>query len=226
MAEADEPLCPLPQPMPLADARRVLVFAPHPDDESIGCGGLIARLLQAAVPVHVVLVTDGAGAGGLPPGAAQVRQREFQQALRQLGGTSSAQLGFEDGALADDDALASAVQQQLSDFAPNWVVMPALADLHRDHRVLARAVLRAARVQAGVQAVWQYETWAALPVTHVLDIGDVLAAKRAAIAEHHTALACGNYLEGALGLAAYRGLLLGASRPGAAAEGFVLTALS
>lgn len=225
-AEPDEPLCPLPQPLPLTDARRVLVFAPHPDDESIGCGGLIARLLQAAVPVRVVLVTDGAGAGGLPPGAAQVRQQEFHHAVRQLGGAQVALLGFEDGALADGEALDGAVRQQLADFAPNWVVMPALADLHRDHRVLARTVVRAAQAQPGVQALWQYETWAALPVTHVLDIGDVLPAKRAAIAEHHTALACGNYLEGALGLAAYRGLLLGASRPGAAAEGFVLTNLS
>lgn len=219
----DGPLCELPQPMPIEQATRVLVFAPHPDDESIGCGGLIARLAGAGVPVRVVLVTDGGGAGGLEPGAAQVRQQEFRQALQRLGVHDAALLGFVDGDLQPSEALDDAIGHELQAFRPDWVLMPALADLHRDHRVLADSVRRMARRCDTVRALWQYETWAALPVSHVLDIGTVLPAKRAAIAEHRTALACGNYLEGALGLAAYRGLLLGASRPGAAAEGYLLT---
>lgn len=220
---ADDALCPLPQPLPLEQATRVLVFAPHPDDESIGCGGLLALLAERGVPVRVVLVTDGAGAGGLPPGADRLRQAEFRAALGQLGVSDSALLGFPDGALQADEALAQAVLAQLQSFQPDWVVMPALVDLHRDHRVLARVVRDQAAALPSVRALWQYETWSALPVSHVLDIAPVLARKRAAIAEHRTALACGNYLEGALGLAAYRGLLLGASRPGSAAEGFLRT---
>ena len=49
--------CPLPQPLDLAQARKVLVFVPHPDDETLGCGGTLARL-AALCPVKVVLVTD------------------------------------------------------------------------------------------------------------------------------------------------------------------------
>ncbi|MFO1326898.1 MAG: PIG-L deacetylase family protein [Rubrivivax sp.] len=217
----DDVLCRLPAPLPLSDARRALVFAPHPDDESIGCGGLIARLVDARVPVRVVLVTDGGGAGGLAPGAAAERQQEFRRAVAQLGSDETRLLGFVDGGLRPGPALDAAVLGELRDWGPDWVVMPALDDLHRDHRVLADSVRRMARGCAAVRALWQYETWAAQPVSHVLDISAVLGRKRAAIAEHHTALACGNYLEGALGLAAYRGLLLGASRPGSAAEGFL-----
>jgi LmbE family N-acetylglucosaminyl deacetylase len=217
----DAPLCALPQPLPLAQAQRVLVFAPHPDDESIGCGGLLARLSAAGVPVRVVLVTDGGGAGELEAGVAARRQQEFRCALQRLGVADSGLLGFVDGDLQPGAALDAAVRQEMSAYRPDWVFMPALADLHRDHRVLAESVRRMAPACGSVRALWQYETWSALPVSHVLDIGDVLAAKRAAIAEHRTALACGNYLEGALGLAAYRGLLLGASTPGSAAEGFL-----
>lgn len=55
--------CPLPRPLDLTLARKVLVFSPHPDDETLGCGGTLARLAQMC-PVKVALVTDGSGAGG------------------------------------------------------------------------------------------------------------------------------------------------------------------
>ena len=76
--------CPLPQALDLTQARKVLVFAPHPDDETLGCGGTLARLALHC-PVKVVLVTDGSGAGGLPPGADTIRQAEFVRALAVLG---------------------------------------------------------------------------------------------------------------------------------------------
>src|ERR1700738_3669694 len=43
---------------------RLLVLAPHPDDEVIGCGGVVARHLWDGRQVHVVIATDGAEAGG------------------------------------------------------------------------------------------------------------------------------------------------------------------
>ena len=87
--------CPLPQALDLTQARKVLVFAPHPDDETLGCGGTLARLALHC-PVKVVLVTDGSGAGGLPPGADTIRQAEFVRALAVLGVTDSAQLNQPD----------------------------------------------------------------------------------------------------------------------------------
>lgn len=44
---------------PLVALGRVTVFAPHPDDESLGCGGLIARLKDEGSLVHVVVMSDG-----------------------------------------------------------------------------------------------------------------------------------------------------------------------
>ena len=214
------PLCALPERLSLSQAGRVLVFAPHPDDETIGCGGALALLAQAGVPVRVVLVSDGAGAGGLPEGAAAVRQQEFAAALRQLGVADHAMLGFPDGGLSLQAPLLQAIQDQVDAYAPSWIFAPARADLHRDHRVVAQAVRVAALANLGVQRLCEYETWGPLPVTHVLDIGAVLATKMGALAQHRTALACGDYLEAATGLARYRGLLLGTAAA-AYAEGFV-----
>lgn len=50
------------QAVPLTDLDQLgvtLVVAPHPDDESLGCGGTISRLRQLGCPVHVVFVSDG-----------------------------------------------------------------------------------------------------------------------------------------------------------------------
>jgi LmbE family N-acetylglucosaminyl deacetylase len=222
-ASLEGPLCPLPAAFPLGDARRVLVFAPHPDDESIGCGGLLTLLTRAGVPTRVVLVSDGAGAGGLPPGAAELRQQEFRAALARLGVSDFAQLGFPDGELKLDAALEASVEHEVRAFSAQWVFVPASIDLHRDHRVVTEAVRQAALRSATVTALWHYETWSPLQVSHVLDISDVLESKLAALSEHRTALACGNYLAGTEGLARHRALLLGAPRPGAAGEGYLRT---
>ena len=213
-------LCSLPQRLDLAAARRVLVLAPHPDDETIGCGGALALLARAGVALHVVLVSDGSGAGGLPPDAAAVRQAEFVRALQQLGVSSHALLGFPDGELMLSPELLAAIAQQVDAFAPDWIFCPHAGDLHRDHRVVAAAARQAALASPSVQRLCEYETWSPVQPSHVLDIGAVLATKLAALKQHETALACGNYVEATLGLARYRALLLGAPVQGGAAEAY------
>lgn len=222
MAQAidESELCPLPARLDLTGLTRVMALVPHPDDESIGCGGALARLTRAGVAVRVVLVSDGSGAGGLPAGAGLVRQQEFVAALGVLGVRDHAMLGFPDGGLRLDAALRQAIAREVEAFAPEWLLCPSGADLHRDHRVVWAAAREAARASPSVQRLCEYEVWAPLPLTHVLDIGSVLQAKLDALACHRTALACGNYLEASAGLSRYRGLLLGEPGP-AAAEGYL-----
>lgn len=216
-----EALCALPEPLPWPPPPRVLVFAPHPDDEAIGCGGLILRLLQAGSAVRVVLVTDGSGAGGLPPQAAQQRQQEFRASLARLGVQDHALLGLPDGGLQPSAPLFDAVRAQVRAFAPQWLVGPSAADAHRDHRCVAQALRLAALAEPAVQLSLEYETWGALPATHVLDISDVLETKLAALAEHATAMAQLDYVRASRGLAHYRGLLLREKRPQPAGEAFL-----
>ena len=60
-----------------------VVVAPHPDDETLLSGGLIAHQARAGVPVIVLAVTDGEAAyPGDPDGLARQRRREQRQALR------------------------------------------------------------------------------------------------------------------------------------------------
>ena len=203
--------CPLPRPLDLAQARKVLVFAPHPDDETLGCGGTLA-LLAAHCPVKVVLVTDGSGAGGLPAGAGALRQAEFVRALAVLGITQSEQLHQPDGSFEGSAGLAAQVQALLDDYQPDWVFLPSPLDYHRDHVRIAAFLEPLCRQTASVTQLLFYEIWAPLPATHVVDITEQVPRKQAALAEHATAMQYGDYQRAAEGLNCYRGLYLGKGR--------------
>jgi LmbE family N-acetylglucosaminyl deacetylase len=203
--------CPLPQPLDLTLARKVLVFSPHPDDETLGCGGTLARLAQLC-PVKVVLVTDGSGAGGLPPGAGAVRQTEFVKALAVLGINDSFQLNQPDGFFSGSADLAAVVKRLLEDYQPDWVFLPSPLDYHRDHVRIAAFLEPLCRGATSVKQLLFYEIWAPVPATHVVDITDQANLKGAALAEHVTAMACGDYQRAVDGLNRYRGLYLGQNR--------------
>lgn len=86
----------------------VLILAPHPDDEALGCGGLIARLCAEGNPPHVVIMTGG---GGSLRGHSDIPESEVIEARRKLTLASAHELGlpeanihfldFIDGSIAD-----------------------------------------------------------------------------------------------------------------------------
>lgn len=192
-------------------ARKVLVFAPHPDDETLGCGGTLARLAQMC-PVKVILVTDGSGAGGLPAGAGVVRQAEFIRALALLGVTDSMQLNEPDGSFEGGPDLALTVQGVLDDYQPDWVFLPSALDYHRDHVRIAAFLEPLCRNALSVKQLLFYEIWAPVPATHIVDITEHADIKRAALAAHTTAMECGDYMRAIDGLNRYRGIYLGRDR--------------
>lgn len=209
LAELDA--CPLPQPLDLTQARKVLVFAPHPDDETLGCGGTLARLALLC-PVKVVLVTDGSGGGGLPPEAGAIRQAEFVRALAVLGVNESVQLNQPDGDFQGSPALALQVKALLDDYQPDWVFLPSPLDYHRDHVRIAAFLEPLCRSCVSVTQLLFYEIWAPVPATHVVDITEQAHCKHAALAEHATAMPHGDYQRAVDGLNRYRGLYLGRDR--------------
>lgn len=87
-------------PMPaISDMKKIMVFAPHPDDETLACGGLIAEARREGIPVKVVVVTNGESFSyaahikykklTLPPAYyikfAEKRQEETLSAMKLLG---------------------------------------------------------------------------------------------------------------------------------------------
>jgi LmbE family N-acetylglucosaminyl deacetylase len=162
---------------------RLLLFAPHPDDESLACGILLQRSVRAGAVVRVVYVTDGDD----NPWPQRVLERKWRlnaadrsrwgrlrrtealAALRVLGVNASAArfLGLPDQKLTailmcDCQSALECFAAIIADWGPTDLLVPSISDTHPDHSALAvmlRLILSESfsePVATGQTAVWSY----------------------------------------------------------------------
>lgn len=190
---------------------RTLIVAPHPDDESLGCGGAIALLSLRRMPVAVLAMSDGTlshpNSQKFPPARLRaLRESEMIAALEILGaGRETATFfRFRDRHVPGEDdagfdAAVERVARFLADFRPETVLAPWRRDPHPDHRACWQIVRSAMRRGNGASVagrlleypIWLWELAAGgdWPVEENiravrLDIGAVVARKQAAIRAH------------------------------------------
>lgn len=151
-------------PVPAPD--RLTVVSPHPDDETLGCGALIARIRRAGRPVRVIVATDGrhsTTSGVLPPERlAAVRSGELRAACGALGvpARDVIELGFVDGTLrAERPALTERLAELFAEWTPDLLLVPCSRDVHLDHEELHRAAVRAAAALDPPPTVLAYPIW-------------------------------------------------------------------
>lgn len=155
---------------PLAvSGKRLLVLAPHPDDESLGCGGLLAAKARDGVAVQLLVLTDGRYGGEEPSSAAEtiaLRRAELLAAMQELGvGTAPVFLDCEDGHLArlsgpEREALVQGLADVLRSFRPEEIALPNPRDCHQDHEAVLD-LAREAMARTGCQAqLYGYFIWA------------------------------------------------------------------
>jgi LmbE family N-acetylglucosaminyl deacetylase len=198
---------------PNPGTRPVLVLAPHPDDESLGCGGTIRLLTSSGVPVEVVYLTHGELGAEVPEnvgaaGAAQlaeVRTREALAACRILGVAQVDFLNGRDSQLTVEPHLVEALVRRLAATEYQRVFCPWLRERHPDHAATFE-IYRQALAQGKPLDTWLYEVWTPLPANVFVPIDGTIQDKLAAIQAHESQLACLNYLSAFQGLAAYRSL--------------------
>ncbi|WP_298449497.1 PIG-L deacetylase family protein [uncultured Marinobacter sp.] len=185
----------------------VLVVSPHPDDETLGCGGLIGICARAMYPLSVLAMTNGEASH---PGnevwrnaLSKIRQREQRNALKALGipNPDIIQLGLPDGEL---NQISEARREQTLDLIRDVIrsrnikslFLPAIDDRHADHREAAKLLVEAVR-SCPVTYVFSYQIWP--PATrprqvsvneraYTLDVSAVLPAKRTAVEQYRSQL--------------------------------------
>lgn len=199
---------------------RVLVFAPHADDEVFGCGGALALHAREGADVQVIVLTDGRAndpaAGEEVPG---IREAESLAAAHVLGYAAPTFWRLPDRGLQYDEVLVSRIGEALATWQPQTVYAPAPSEVHPDHRACALAVLEAVRRYEGETGLSLYEV--GVPIPHpdsLVDIGPVLELKRKAMRCFSSQLAIQAYDEHIEALNRYRTYTLG--RGVTAAEAF------
>ena len=177
----------------------VLCVAPHPDDEVLGCGGLLALLQERQAKVQVLVLTQGElGHAHLQThlqaetqpaqsqALAQVRVEESQAAARVLGLPQPKFLQFNDRHLSFTETVTQAIEAQIKAHPIDLLLLPSLSDPHPDHQATALAGLAAVEntlchARAQPLQVLFYEVGAPLHANAYVDFTSVASKKWAAV---------------------------------------------
>ena len=125
-------------------AQRVMVIAPHPDDEVVGCAGALIEHRRCGDAISMVFATDGgrSRALGLDRVAMIDRRRQEAQASAHYFQAKSVWLGWPEGEWTSEEA-ATFLKSTLTTVNPQVIYVPSRVDFHPEHRRVAQAIARA-----------------------------------------------------------------------------------
>lgn len=152
--------------LPINDQAHILIVAPHPDDESVGCGGL---MLKYGAQCEILLLTDGRKGydSSVPTDEeelVQLRMEEIRHAAAIAKIEQIHMLGIHDGTLKHNLNIVQAFDITPYDF----VFVPNHMERHKDHAPVLKAIQKMCRKQRAAAKIYEYEVWS--PIPHPTDI--------------------------------------------------------
>lgn len=190
---------------------RVLVLAPHADDETLGCGGAIALHRKNGDEVLIIILTDGSAASPETMCEQKLayierRESEARKAAEILGVSDIRFLREPDRGLECTDAIVQRISEVVTEFEPGIIYAPSVHEFHPDHRSCARIAWAAVAETKNVCRLCFYEINRPFKVDTLVDISAVMEDKRAACAAYESQLLRLDYTEFCLSLNRHRAL--------------------
>jgi len=187
---------------------KVIAFAPHPDDETIGCGGTISAHCKHGDRVKVIILTNGDKADTSNSYGREeyvrIRKAEAKKAGVVLGVNDIEFWGYPDRGLKPDENLISRLSDLLKDYKPTLIYCPSPTEVHPDHRSTSQAVWETIlRVKAPPKAAF-YELGVPFRPNTLVDITPYIEVKRKAMNTYKSQQAENDYCNKILGLNKYR----------------------
>ncbi len=202
--------------------KRILVFAAHPDDDIIGCGGSMAKQVKLGNKVSACYMTSGEAASLelSKKELARIREKEARNACQVIGFHDVTFLRNPDGNLEYSQNNLKRLVELIRKKRPNVVYVHHQADGHQDHKTtfqlvnesLARARLHMFQEYEGPpwssETVLAYEVWTPLSdFEYVEDISEFMDQKTDALKKHESQIKNVQFDEAFEGLARYRGAM-------------------
>ena len=184
-----------PQVLNIKNEEKCLVIAPHPDDESIGCGGIMKIYPKN---FDVISLTHGT--------QNDIRYSEMKNAMDFAGIHNLKMLDLTDKKVIEGQEKFNKID--ISNY--DYIFIPYIFDQHKDHKavsVLLREKLKDKKYKKGLKIAY-YEVWSTINMPqYYVDISKVVEDKKKMINFHKSQTAAKNYADKIIGLNTYRGLL-------------------
>ena len=146
------------------EAKRVVVLAPHPDDDIFGAGGTLLKLAEAGAAIRTVYLSSAK-----EPDVIHAVKREAETVCKMLG-AEPVFLHLPMGAFGLDDTTVGSVRAAVTDFRPDVVFVTFLLDDHDDHRRANHLLLRAFPQGELLAEIWAYQIYSTVIPNVVVDI--------------------------------------------------------
>jgi len=200
----------------ISHIKKVLILAPHPDDEVFGMGGMIAKLSKNEALIKVIYFCDGSG--GIREGKVltksekqklvETRKREAARTGDILNINEQSFFGYPDNKLTVSQAAVKALEDLIKKDTPDIIFLTSFLDNHPDHRVVNQILLKALghvseEILRNIQ-IWAYEVWTPIYPNRIFSINDVAETKSLAIDEYKSQLETRGYKQAIFGLNQYR----------------------
>ena len=191
--------------------KKILIISPHPDDESIGCGGTICAHYEAGDIVEVIFLTSGEKGGhGIPEDETKtIREREAKDAAVILHLSNTEFWREPDGAFEATPVNANRLNTKIVTFKPDIIYVTHDLEEHPDHKAAALLVKKTIAdlgEDIAKPLVWMYEVWTPIQkMDHIVDISTYVEIKRKAIEAHKSQCDVLKFDEAILSLNRYRG---------------------
>lgn len=141
---------------------KVLVVAPHPDDETLGCGGTLLKHRQQGDQIHWLIFTQMIGLSGVTEERIQTREREIEQVVEAYGFQSVEHFDYPTTKLDTFplDIIIRDISEVLNRIQPEIIYLPYRGDIHSDHRVVFDSVVACGKWfrYPFIQKILVYET--------------------------------------------------------------------
>ncbi|MEN9327427.1 MAG: hypothetical protein RI947_235 [Candidatus Parcubacteria bacterium] len=196
---------------------RVLIIAPHPDDDIIGCGGSIAKHIAHGNDVGIVFMTSGDVGSGHADAAKlrTIREAEAKNGAEALGAKTTFFLRFIDGSVVCDAKSITKLAETIAKYKPDLVYIPHKKDNHKDHIATHTIALESIMMAEGMNntssiTILAYEVWTPITdVSYIEDITEYIELKVNALQKHTTQVQNTRFDEAVRGLNKYRGVMKG-----------------
>ena len=180
--------------------KKVVVIAPHEDDESIGCGGTVLKHAKNGGRLEIIFCTH----------YTQSRMEEAKLSAKTLGSKMNHFLQFESKTLyKQTDLLSKYFTKLFLRIEPDVIFMPFAIDSHPAHIAISKAFVKAYKQTTVKSLIYAYSVWTTLIPNVMYDISDVWPEKQKAIECYKSQLASRDYIKMASSIAQYWAVVKG-----------------